>query len=385
MRDEGPMREPDTDFEFDFFEEPSTQETTVQRRTLRRRGGPRRPVRPPPGLTPLLRLVGLVAFAILAVVVLVFVVQGCRDKSKTAEYRGYMDGVSQLARESDAIGADLNKLLTTPGTKEAELESKLSGLAQRQQQLVVNAEALDSPGRLVGENRGVIESFQFRVSGLRGLEDAFRATAKTKNATRAGRLLSAQALRLVASDVVWDDVFKDPARQELRAQGIGGVRVPDSSFVANVDLVNPRVMRQIWQQLRGAQTGGGTPAGLHGNGIVSTKVLPAGTELSESTETTIQASTQLAFQVTVENSGQFQEVGVEVTLTIRRANRSPLTQTRRIDVIEAGEQKTVTFRDLGQPPFDEPTQVKVDVKPVRGEQNTTNNTAEYPVLFSFAG
>jgi hypothetical protein len=112
------MSEPDTDFEFDFFDEPSTQETAVRRRRVVRRG-PRPPVRPPSGLTPLLRLVGLIAFAILAVVVLVFVIQGCRDKNEEGEYRSYMDNVSQVAGESETIGRELNTLLTTPGVSQS--------------------------------------------------------------------------------------------------------------------------------------------------------------------------------------------------------------------------------------------------------------------------
>src|SRR4029453_11576822 len=72
----------DDDIEFDFFEEPATQEASSSQRTLRRPlrpsggngggDGPRRPFRTPSGFTPLLRLVGLVAFAILVVVLLVF-------------------------------------------------------------------------------------------------------------------------------------------------------------------------------------------------------------------------------------------------------------------------------------------------------------------------
>ncbi len=58
----------DDNIEFDFFEEPETREAAAQQRAERRapRGRPpRAPLRPAAGLTPLLRLVGLIAFAIL--------------------------------------------------------------------------------------------------------------------------------------------------------------------------------------------------------------------------------------------------------------------------------------------------------------------------------
>jgi hypothetical protein len=375
------MSDRDDDFEFDFFEEPSTQETAVGGRVIRR-GPPRPPVRPPAGVTPVLRLVGLIAFTIVAVVVLVFVIQGCRDKGKDDKYRTYMGNVSQVAGESQAIGRELNKTLTTPGIKEDELEQDLNGLAQREQQLVASAQGFDAPGRLVNQQQALVEALQLRVSGLSGMENVFRKTANSDDADEASRLLASQAQRFVASDVIWDDLFRAPAREELRRAGITGVQVPASSFLVSPELAGAATLKPIWERIHGAATGG-TPSGRHGNGIVSTKVLPSGDQLSEDTETTIKASTDLAFEVTVENSGEFPEVEVEVTLTIPRSgSRPPISRKETITVINPGEQKTVTFSDLGQPPFTTPTSVKVDVKPVAGETNTTNNTAEYPVFFS---
>ncbi|MDQ3875365.1 MAG: hypothetical protein M3322_07470 [Actinomycetota bacterium] len=374
------MNEPDNDFEFDFFDEPSTRETAVAARPGRRGGRP--PVRPPSGLTPLLRLVGLIAFAILAVVVLVFVIQGCREENQEGEYRTYMENVSQLASESEAIGRELNNVLTTPGIRQRQLERNLNGLSQRQQQLVASSQGLDPPGRLVDEQQAVVEAFQLRVRGVRGLEDTFRRTADSQDADAAGRSLAAQAERLVASDVIWTDLFREPARQELSREGVIGVPVPASDFLVNPDLATSATMRPIWQRIHGARTGG-APAGLHGNGIVSTTVLPGEEELSQDTETTVEATVDLAFEVTVENSGEFQEAQVEVSLTIPRPSGRPISQRQMIDLISPGEQKAVRFSDLGQPPFGSPTSVKVAVKPVPGEENTANNTAEYPVIFSF--
>jgi hypothetical protein len=55
------MSEHDTDIDFDFFEdEPPTQEASRTERVVPRRG-PQRPPRGPTNLTPLLRLIGLIA------------------------------------------------------------------------------------------------------------------------------------------------------------------------------------------------------------------------------------------------------------------------------------------------------------------------------------
>jgi len=81
------MTERDSDIEFDFFDEPETEEASQRVRTPRRPppGGPRRPVRPPQGLIPMLRLAGLIAFVILAAVLLVVGLRGCASSGKHAK------------------------------------------------------------------------------------------------------------------------------------------------------------------------------------------------------------------------------------------------------------------------------------------------------------
>jgi hypothetical protein len=68
-------------------------------------------------------------------------------------------------------------------------------------------------------------------------------------------------------------------------------------------------------------------------------------------------------------------------LTIQKGT-TPIVKKQTIDILDIGETKTVPFNSFPDPPFGEKTSVQVSVKPVQGEQNTTNNTAEYPVIFS---
>jgi hypothetical protein len=373
------------DIEFDFFDEPEEEDVTQRRRAVRPEPkgprGPRRPVRPPAGLAPLLRLVGLIAAAILAVVLLVFWVQSCQSDQKTKAYKDYMADVDKVALASQQNGRKLNDDLTTPGIKLNDLIAKLNGLAQQEQQNVDQANAFDPPGHLRDTNQHVVEALQFRVNGLRGLADALRSTSSSKDATKAGMLLAEQAQRLVTSDVVWDDLFKTPAAEILDQQGIHGVAPPDSNFVQNPDLATSRTFAIFFQRIHGAATGGTTP-GTHGSGLVSVKALPSGVTLSTSTETTVVASTELAFEVTVRNTGENQEVRIPVTLTIQKQG-SPIVKKETIDVINPGEEKTVTFRNIDTTGvFGVRTNLKVAIGLVPGEKNAQNNSATYPVIFS---
>jgi len=386
------MTERDTDIEFDFFDEPETEEATERVRTPRRPppGGPRRPVRPPAGLIPMLRLAGLIAFLILAAVLVVVLARGCASSSKHDRYQNYIQDVRGIAGRSEQVGKQLNQTLTATGIKQSELESKIRGLAAQEQQEVAQARRIDVPGPLRVEHDHMIEALQLRASGLSRLADAFRqtATAKAASASTSGRLIADQARLLVASDVNWDFYFREPTQRELENQGIRDIGgVPDSDIISNPDLASTAAMTDIWRRIHGAATGG-TPGGNHGSALVSVTALPDNKRLvpgAAASDNEITASTDLAFQIVVEDSGDFQEFNVGVTLTIQKSPR-PIVLKKKIDVINAGETKTVTFTDINlNGLFGLPTTLKVDVAPVPGEKTTSNNSAEYRVIFSLGG
>jgi hypothetical protein len=379
------MTERDTDIEFDFFDEPETEEATERPRPPRRPIGgggppPRSRMRTPQGFIPMLRLAGLIAFFILAVIVLIFVLRGCASSSKHSTYANYMDKMRTIGADSAQLGRQLNSALAATGIKETDLESRIRGFAATQQQQADQAASVKPPGPLHTEHDHLIEVLQLRGSGLSRLADAFSQTATAKNASAAGRLLASQMRLLVASDVIWDFYFTDASKRVLQDQGVTDVNVPDSTMIANPDLASSNAMESVWRRIHGTAAGP-SPAGDHGSALVSVTALPDGKQLSASTENTVTATTDLAFRVALQDSGSFQEFDVKVTLTIAKTG-APIVKSKTIAIINAGETKTVVFSDLGAPPFGVPTTVKVDVQPVPGEKTTTNNSAEYRVIFS---
>jgi len=295
-------------------------------------------------------------------------------------YGDYLAGAGEVGNDSAKIGSDLATLLTTPGLAQTELETKLGGFVQRQQLDVERARDLDPPGPLTPAHAHAIEALELRVAGLQGMLDTFRATKDSDDQAAAGQQLASWGERLEASDVVWKDLFQEAAQATMASEGVEGLTAPASVFVENSDLYTARSMSSIWQRVHGASTGG-TPSGLHGSSLAYTKVQPANVQLSTSTETKITVSTDVSFEVGVTNSGENQEVGVKVNLTIP-AQPTAIKKTGTIDVIDPGETKTVTFADFPDFPFQENTTVQVSVAPVPGETNTGNNTAEYPVVFT---
>jgi hypothetical protein len=383
----------DEPIEFDFFDEPETVEATQRRRLprLERPGGrgggerpPRPPMRAPTGLVPLARLVGLIAIAIAIVVGLVFWVGSCQGKSKHDEYATYAEKVRAIANVDEGLGKDFASELLSPGLKQSDLENKLQQYAQQEQQAYTQAQEIRAPGPLRTYHQNLVNAIELRYKGFSGLGDTLAAAGAKKNATDTASKLTTNAQLLTASDVVWQQLYTDPATQQLKDQGVTGVVIPSSSIVDNPDLVSSRSFTLLMQRLGGASTGG-TPSGKHGDGIVSTQVTPQGSTLQPGTPTTVKVSADLAFTVTVENSGDFQEVNVPVTLTIT-AGSAKITKKDTIDAIAAGEQKKVTFTGFQLPAtaFGARATVTVAVKPVPGETFTDNNRSTYTVFFTLS-
>ncbi|HEX5467501.1 MAG TPA: hypothetical protein VFW80_00480 [Gaiellaceae bacterium] len=373
--------DPQSDIEFDFFDEPSTVEAAE------REGGPPRrrrkmPTRPPGGPTPsVLRLGLLIAGAILLAAVLVVWVNSCRGDQKKAAYQDYMESVAGPAGQSAQVGKQLNSLITSPGIKLTELRSQLEGLRQQQAQIVTATQALDAPGPLRGEQENLVEAMQFRVSGLDALAAAFGKVQGTPSTAESGDNLATAAKRLTTSDVVYEDLFQAGSHSVMAADNVTGVPIPESKFVQNTDFAST----SFWKQTVDRLTQNPKAGGLHGNEIVSVIVQPGNQHLSPTEDNTVPASDRLSFQVLVKNSGDYQETQVVVTLTIKQS--PPLNGQKVIDVINQGETKTVVFSmdELGgAPAFGNRVSAVVGVTPVDGETNKGNNTASYPIIFSLA-
>jgi CARDB len=385
----------DDDIQFDFFDEPETVEATQRRRLPRlempggRGGGdgerPRGPrPGPPTGLVPLARLVGLIALAIVVVVGLVFWVGSCQGKSKHDEYATYAKQVNAISAADKKLGVEFGNELISPGLKQSDLETKLAEFAQQERQELAQAQQIHAPGPLRTTHQQLLDAIQLRYQGLAGLGNTLAAAGSSKNSTDTVTALTQQGQLLTSSDVVWENLYRQPALDTLKQQGVTGVAIPKSAFLSNPDLVSARAFTILQQRLSGATTGG-TPSGLHGDGLVGVHVSPQGVDLSTSTATTIKVSADLDFRVTVENSGDFPEGNVLVTLTID-AGGKPIVRTDHITAISAKEQTTVDFTNFDLPPsaFGQRATITVKVGKVPGETNLSNNSATYTAFFTLS-
>ena len=288
-------------------------------------------------------LVVLVFFVIFLVLVFGLLIQSCASQSRHSAYADYIGKVGTIAQQSTQRRQGHRHGADHPGA-DGRRRSSRSCRASRavEQQNVVAAQSLDPPGRLRTENADLVEALQLRVSGVDGLATAFQQTlgAKVKTSEEAV-LLSQQAYRLLASDIVWEDLFEAPTADQLQRYDIRDVVPPASTFLADPDLIiTQHAMTLLVERIEGATSTGSSgqqacPTNLlHGTNIVSVSALPNGPGGSVETLTTgslntISTSTSLVFQVTIADGGSFQEVGIPITLTINRPRRRAARSRRR--------------------------------------------------------
>ncbi len=280
-------------------------------------------------MTPLLRLAGLIAFAILVVVLLVFWISSCQGASKKSAYKHYMEKVAVVAKDSEQIGRELNDALTTQGIKFSDLKRSSTGLAQQEQQDVAAA-ARDEPARAAAHpaparDRGARVPGQRPARPRRRVPDSVavaeerdRQRPAPRRPGRAARLRRRRLGRPVQGSgdrgaAPPGDHRRRRARLELRPEP----RLREHAVLGGDPPAAPGRHRR-----RAAR-----PAACTARCSSRRRRCPSNQELSADDRDTVTATTDLGFAVTIEDSGDSQEVQVKVTLTIQQAP-SPIVQTQ---------------------------------------------------------
>ena len=188
----------------------------------------------------------------------------------------------------------------------------------------------------------MLATLQLRAIGLAGLANTI-AESRRKPSPPIGRAPARQQAQLLsASDVVWAELFKLPATDTLKKLGINGVIAPASQIVTNPDLITAHSFddRLPAPELELHEPGGGTGSGVHGSTLVGTTARRAAQTktLSPSSPTTVDVSADLVFDVAFQNSGDYPEVQIPVTLTVNVCDKQVVTKTKKVaQIASAGD------------------------------------------------
>ena len=327
------------------------------------------------------RTIALVGGVIL-LILFVLLVRGCLNTRKENAIKDYGNDSAELLRESKEDGDQLFNLLEGKGgTDQATaIINTLNGYRTSSSNRVDRADALDVPGDLNGAQDDLLEVLQLRAQGLADITDALQVALGDQDRRQGSDDVAKQMQIFLASDIVDTQLFRRKLFEVLRDQGLPAPNLPKAGFVPDIQWLQPDFVADQVNALRTGTGGGGSAApGLHGNGIAG--VTLGGTALAPGGSASVQLAGDLSFQIQVQNQGENTETDVVVRVTVGDGGDAD-TQEETIPTIAAGELKTVTIPLSRQPPTGQNVPIKVEVKPVPGEQKTDNNTQTSSVIFT---
>ena len=186
----------------------------------------------------------------------------------------------------------------------------------------------------------MLDAFDLRTNGLRGMAEVF-ASAGPSNRQRRGAELPCRcsASSLATSSGKTCSGSRPGASWTTSTSPASRSRL---GLPAEPRHRDHRVDESVWQRIHGAATGGAN-CEPRGTGIVSTRSCREQGALDRDDEHG-QLSTDLTFAVTIENSGCAQEVGLKVRLTIQQSPRPSRSAHDRPH--RSGDEATVDFPEL---------------------------------------
>jgi hypothetical protein len=322
------------------------------------------------------------AFVLLLLIVLG--IKSCRDSARKDAFRNYVRDVGAIVQTSDTESKNLFALLEHPTSQgQVQLQNAVNGYESEAAGLVDRARGTDHPDELSNAQRYFIEALEFRRDGMRNIARELRSALSAQDKNEAVGRIATQMRLFLASDVIYSQRVRPNLTHPLKHEKLlRDVNVPNSRFLPDLQWVRPTVVARALQGLgSGTGTGGPVAPGLHGTTLVGVTAKPGGETLTEAGATSIAVSPKLSFEVTVQNGGENDERDVVVQLSITGAGK-PIVREQTIPAIAAGEEKVVTIPLAATPPLGRPVTIRVNIKPVPGEENTDNNHASYPAIFT---
>jgi hypothetical protein len=327
------------------------------------------------------RTIALVG-GVIVLILFVLLVRGCLNAREENAIKDYSTDSAELLRESKEDGDQLFNLLEGKGgTDQATaIINQLNGYRTSSSNRVDRAEALDVPGDLKGAQDELLEVLELRRDGFADITDALEVALGDQDRRQGSDEVAKQMQVFLTSDIVDTQRFRPKLFDVLRDKDLSAPDLPRKGFVPDIEWLQPDFVADQVNALRTGTGGGGAAApGLHGNGIAGVSL--GGTALAPGGSASVQLTGDLSFQIQVQNQGENTENDVVVRVTVGDGGDAD-TQEETIDTIAAGELKTVTIPLTKQPPTGQNVPIKVEVKPVAGEQKTDNNTQESSVIFT---
>jgi hypothetical protein len=321
--------------------------------------------------------------AVLVFILLAIGINSCRNGAKENALKDYNRNVTAVIKDSDGqVGAPFFQLLNNAQRQSSDLQVQVNQLRLAADEDVKRAKAFDVPGEMAGAHEDLELVLDLRAAGLQRVASQIpTALGRGGASQQAIAAIAAQMQAFLASDVVYSQRVAPLIRDALDSSGVTGQQIAGSRFIPDISWLAPATIAAKLGRSSGSTAPSGAVApGLHGHGILS--VTAGGVTLQPGGAVNrVPAAADTSFTVNFANQGDNDEQNVKVGLRVRGGGKN-ITQNKTIASTKSKSNATVTI-PLGQsPPVGQAATVTVSVAPVPGEKNTTNNRAQYTVIFT---
>jgi hypothetical protein len=341
-------------------------EDFTSRRSSRRERPPRRPERQQIMLRRALALGG----GLVLLILIVLGVKGCLDARANRELSDYSRNVTQIVDETQQTSKAFFAKLEDPGNASVtDFVDQVNASASAMDAYATRIDEIDTPGDMSRPQGNLELSYELRANAFDEIAAKMSTALGEAGAEKAMEGIAKQMQKLLAGDVVYEQVVRPEVDNVLAANGISDSDLPESTVLPDEKWLEASTVSDALGAVSG--NAAGEVSGAHGTEIASVTV--NGTELVEGAPATIAGEEGVVVEVGVRNPLESTESGVNVAVTYEGN-----TVKGEISELPAGETGTAEI-SLTPPPSGEVT-IEVEVEPVPGEEVVENNEATYTLL-----
>lgn len=307
---------------------------------------------------------------LILLILLVLGVKGCLDARANRELSDYARDVAQIVEETQQTSKSFFDKLEDPGNLSvSDFVDQVNADRSALDTYATRIDDLSTPGDMSEAQSNLELSYQLRARAMEEIAAKMPTALGDAGAEKAMAGIAKQMQKLLAADVIYEQVVRPEVDGVLAANGISDSDLPKSTFLPDEKWLDESTVSDALGGISGA-TGAATP-GVHGTELGGVSV--NGSELVEGAPVSVSGEEGVEVEVSVVNQGESAESGITVSVTAEGN-----TIEGEISEIEVGETGTVSI-PLTPAPSGEVT-LEVVVEPVAGENITENNEATYTVL-----
>jgi hypothetical protein len=307
---------------------------------------------------------------LILLILLVLGVKGCLDARANRELSDYARDVAQIVEETQQTSKSFFGKLDDPGNLSVtDFTDQVNADRSALDTYATRIDDLSAPGDMSQAQSNLELAYQLRAKAMDEIAAKMPTALGDAGAEKAMAGIANQMQKLLAADVIYEQVVRPEVDGVLAANGISDSDLPEGTFLADEKWLDESTVSEALGGLSGA-TGTATP-GVHGTELGGVSVNES--ELVEGAPVSVSGEEGVEVEVSVVNQGESAESGVTVSVTAEGN-----TIEGEISEIEVGETGTVSI-PLTPAPTGEVT-LEVEVEPVPGENITENNEATYTVL-----